>query len=469
MRARRSLVALTFCVVAVLAWRRAEGAPAPTWRLLDPPADGSIVGADTTGFWTQRGAHYRPDGKRDLQLKLPDVLRDTIHVATSGPAGPVVVGTFEEENGTDGARVSAFDRSGREIWNVMLGGDYDKSGNVANAIMGVHGLFVDPNGDVVLAGDFTGCVRFAGKGKGKGTCINVKAAERFDNGICDPCRQFFVAVYDAHGKLRTVFAPPGYPAAFFAAAADGRIALAGGWESSLDLDPDPARAAVVKQLGNPRPGAGDLQAFWSIFDRGNGMRWLGGQAVLVRHGSTYPKGGVAFDTDGTLMTLVIARPGSKTKTCTLTDGTTSTTAPVESPHTILIAAERRGEGPAAARRTTETRRMTDNDPEPRLFASPTGGIFAYGALEAPAGAVLVEAPSPNQHETAIVGLYGPGKGIGVRLSGEIFVPTAALAHEGRVCFAFGVRGAHKLENGAAGAISFGRPQAGTNVIGCFQP
>jgi hypothetical protein len=265
-----------------------------------------------------------------------------------------------------------------------------------------------------------------------------------------------------------VFAPPGYPAAFFAAAQDGRIALAGGWDASLDLDPDPdpARAAVVKQPGNPKPGAGDLQAFWSIFDRRNEMRWLGGQGAVVRHGSAYPDG-IAFDADGALVTILTVRPGAKTN-CTLTDGTTSSRVPVESPNSVLVAVETIGEEPPGARRTTDKLRMTNTDPASRLLVSPTGGVFAFGALEAPAGAPLIEAPAPHQRETAIVGVHGPGKGMGVRLPGEIFLPEAVLANEGRICFAFTIRGPHKLASGAR-TLALGQPDAPTRAIGCFSP
>lgn len=465
LRAPRGSLTLTFCMLAALPWwqARAQSAPAPTWYLLDPQTSYSVIGADATGFWNQSGEHYRPDGKRDLSLKLPEALRDKVRFATSGPAGPVVAGSVEEGSGA--TRVLAYDRRGNELWSVNLGGDCDKSGNCPNSA-GPDGLFVDPNGDVVLVGHFSGCVRFGGKNKGKRTCINEKAAQRFDNGICDPCQQAFVAVYDARGKFRSVFAPPGYPANFFAAAADGRIAVAGGWDASLDLDPDPdpARAVVLKQPGNPKPGQGDTQAFWSIFDRLNGMRWLGGQGAVVRHGSTYPDG-IAFDADGALVTVFTARPGKKT-TCTLTDGTTSTRVPVESPHSVLVAVEKKGDELPDIRRTTDRLRMTDTDPVPRVLASPTGGVFAFGALEAPAGALLVEAPEPHQRETAIVGVHGLGKGVGVRLPNEVFLPQAVLAHEGRICFAFAIRGPHKLASGA-GTIVFGRPQATTNAIGCF--
>jgi hypothetical protein len=91
---------------------------------------------------------------------------------------------------------------------------------------------------------------------------------------------------------------------------------------------------------------------------------------------------------------------------------------------------------------------------------------AFGALEAPDGALLVEAPAPHQRETAIVGLHGPGKGMGVRLPNQIFVPEAALANGGRICFAFTILGPHKLASGAE-TIAFGQAHAPTRAIGCF--
>ena len=252
----RLTLSLCLLLAADGAIARAERPPPSAWwYVAEPQPDGSFIGADSRGFWTQHGAHYRPDGKRDLSLKLPEALHDRILFATSGPSGPVVAGYAEEGSGS--TRVLAYDRCGNELWGVTLGGDYGKGGNGPNSAE-PDGLFVNPNGDVVLAGHFSGCVRFGGQGKGKRTCINERAAQRFDNGICDPCQQAFVAVYDAHGKLRSVFAPPGYPADFFAAAPDGRLALAGGWDASLDLGsrsrprPRGRRAAARQSEAPPR-------------------------------------------------------------------------------------------------------------------------------------------------------------------------------------------------------------------------
>lgn len=455
--AMRGCLSLMVCLVAALPWCRAhaESAPAATWRPIQ--ISGPFIGADATGFWNHGGEHIRPDGKRDLALKVPDGLHGEVDTVASGPDGPVIWA-----RGDGDALLVAYDKGGSERWSLKLGDDRGQVGAMPQ--MKHVGLAVDPNGDVILAGKFSGCVRFGG-GKGKRTCINEKAARRFDNGICDPCTQAFVAVYDARGKLRSVFAPPGYPADFFAAAADGRIALAGGWDASLDLDPDAGHEAIVKQPGNPKPGAGDHQGFWSIFDRRGEMRWLGGQGVVGR-GEIYPDG-VAFGADGSLVAVLSVRPDAKGN-CTLTDGTTATKVPVETPHTVVVAFEKPGAEPAAVRRTADRLRVTGTQPDTRVLASPTGGVFVLGALEAPAQTMIVEATQPHRDELTIVGVQGPGKGMGIRMPAGVFQPEAVLAHEGRICFVFEIRGAHKLASGG-GTISIGDPQGSSAAIGCFRP
>jgi hypothetical protein len=446
--------------------------PSAWWTATEPQPNGSFVGADSRGFWTQDGAHYRPDGKRDLALKLPEGLHEQrISFAASGPAGPVVAGSVEE--GPGATRVVAYDPRGNELWSVTLGGDYDKSGNSANSA-GPEGLFVLPNGDVVLAGHFSGCVRFGGKGKGKRTCINEKAAQRFDNGICDPCQQAFVAVYDAHGKFRSVFAPPGYPATFFAAAPDGRIALAGGWDSSLDLDPDPdpAREAVVKQPGNPKPRRGDLQAFWSIFDRADGLRWLGGKALVTPKGGTAYPIGSTFDRDGALVTAVHIQLGRRPRPCGLTDGKLTTDVRAEHGDHVVVTLAAKEQAPSVELLSADKSPANSNAPTMRLFTSPTGGVFAFGALVPPAGTVVVEPPQPHDRTLVLVGLRGPARGFAIGVPEGIINPQAVLVEDNRVCVAFNLRAQHKLPRGS-GTITIGEPHVigqnstHTKAIGCF--
>ncbi|HEY7375207.1 MAG TPA: hypothetical protein VIF57_23800 [Polyangia bacterium] len=458
--------------------RAASPPPAAQWFAADPPADGSFVGADGSGFWTQNGSHYRLDGKRDLALKLPAALHHRLGFARSGPDGPVVAGSVEE--GTGAARVAAYDPSGNERWSLSIGGDYGKDGNTPNSA-GTDGLFVNPNGDVVLAGHFSGCVRFAGGGKGKRTCVDEKAAQRFDNGSCDPCTQAFVAVYDARGKLRSVFAPPGYPASFFAAAPDGRIALAGGWDASLDLDPDPdpARAAVVNQPGNPKPRRGDLQAFWSIFDGRNRMQWLGGKALTTpRGGSAYPIG-TAFDGDGALVTVVHVQLGRRPRPCAVTDGTLTTDVRAEHGDHVVVtldakdAKDAKKGAPAADLLAADKSPASSNAPTLRLLSSPTGGLFAFGALVPPVGTRVIEPPQPHRRQLVLVGLRGTARGLAIGVPEELFVPEAVLVEKDGVCVAFTLVAQHEVASGG-GTITLGEPHVvgqtspPTRAIGCFR-
>ena len=51
---------------------------------------------------------------------------------------------------------------------------------------------------------------------------------------------------------------------------------------------------------------------------------------------------------------------------------------------------------------------------------------------------------------------------------QLLVPEAVLANEGRICFAFTIRGPHKLASGAR-TLALGQPDAPTRAIGCFSP
>ena len=445
---------------------RAESPPASaSWYVAAPQPGGRLVGTDRRGFWTDRGSHYRPDGKRDISLKLPESLNEKILFATLGRAGPVVVGDVGGEEG-GATRLSAYDQRGGELWSVTLSGDSDTTG------VSPVGLFVNPNGDVVLTGHFSGCVRFSGKEQGKRTCINERAARRFADGECDPCHQAFVALYDAHGELRSVFAPPGYPADFFAAAPDGRIALAGGWDSSLDLDPDPdpARATVVKQPGNPRPRMGSDQAFWSIFERPDGLRWLDGKALVTpKGGSAYPIG-TTFDGDGALVTVVQVELGQRPRPCALIDGKLSTDVRAERGDAVVVTIDAKEQVPSIDVLPADE---STSSPKLRFFSSPTGGVFAFGALRPPAGTVLVEPLKSRERELVLVGLRGRVRGLAIGVPADIFDPQAVLVENIRVCVAFNLLAQHTLPQGNRTIIIgephvVGQTSSQTMAIGCFR-
>jgi hypothetical protein len=427
------------------------------WHGLEPPTSGRFIAADEKGIWTATGEHYQIDGKRDSTLDIPLPLKE-IRFAATGPAGPVVAGTFKGQVGTAaagsvGVVLVAYDRLGRETWSVTLGGDDGRS-----FIAQVDGLNVDNAGNSVLAGHFSGCIKFDRAASRR--CVDLAVARRND-ASCDAesCTAVFVASYDPKGKLRAVSVFAGYPSQLFAAASDGRIALGGSFSGRLDLDPDPKHQVMVSNPSQTKDTAS--QAFWSVFEpRADGLHFVDGRA-LIGADATYVEG-LAFDTDGSLVVLARIQPALNAST-TISDGkhTTPLSArPLKGRVLLTVPAQ----GAASAVESLEPARFQPGE-ECMLLASKQGGVFGFGPLTVPPDTMQVEPPWPGQPELAIVGLHGAGRGWAVRVP-KGFEPVAATAQGDHVCFGFKLLGQHRLPAGA-GTATFGEKHAATPAIGCF--
>jgi hypothetical protein len=457
-RIRRWLEALG---VVVLFWSNGAGAEESSqivWSVTDPPATG-FVAADRSGFWTAEGKHHTPDGKLDLSVQLPAGV-DSILFAATGPRGPVVVGTPAGKGGSPkvGAValvIAAFDPQGKDLWRVEM-----SSTTTASSIPVVDGMGVTRSADVVVAGQFSGCIRFGGKGKA--TCVDEKPARQAQMCEGEHCTTPFVAVYDAKGKLKSVFAPPGYPSQHFVAAPDGRIALAGVFMGKLDLDPAAERSALIAEPVGPKGHNG--QAFWSIFGPAD-RPWLSGYGLLGAVSSSAPT--AVFDGDGALLVLLAVHATGRGKiSYSLANGTDVVTVPPVHGESALLAVEKVASRPTLSVLASDMRLPAASAADLKLLVSPGGGIFAYGALPPPPGSVVLEAPARGQQEVLIAGLRGGWSGFGIRVPEATFIPQAVLADKHRVCFAFNVVGAHTLRSGGS-TIAFGEPHAGTAAIGCF--
>jgi hypothetical protein len=440
---------------------RAEEAPGLTWMVPDPPAAGFFA-ADSSGFWTGDGKHYRSDGKLDLSVNLSPE-SGTAQFVASGTAGPVFLGSAEGKSGAPqagraGAVVTAFDPKGHELWRRPIGGPAAK-GSVAV----LDGLVVASNGDVVVGGQFSGCLRF--DERSHTVCVDEKAARRAET--CDVhgeiCTEPFVASYDAKGNLKSVLAAAGYPAQWFAAAADGRIALAGAFMGKLALDPGQKTRTIVTEPESPK--GHHYQTFWSTFGAGD-PRWLGGYALLAEIQSA-PKG-MAFDSEGSLIVLALVDPlGRQGVPVTLSDGAKPVKVQPIEEKTALVVTQKVSGAPALALLPANPKKAGASLSDMRVFASPGGGVFAYGALAPPADAAFIEAPFRGHQELTVVGLDGRWKGCGIRVPEGTFTPKAVLTTGDRSCFAFSVFGQHSFKTGD-GAVTFGEPRTVSAAIGCLQ-
>jgi hypothetical protein len=437
-------VALALATGTAVAHDLADG----TWHLVQPDA-GVFTNADETGFWTRRGEHYRINGSRDVTLRLPPELTEGIELTAPGPRGFIVAARLIEES-KFGLLLGAYNQRGENIWTRKLGGDSDGA-----AFQGPDGLFVGADGDIVLAGRFSGCVRFAPKAKR--ICSDEKALAKYFpdcEGDC-PGEQPFVATFDANGQLKSVFSPTGYPATLFAGA-EGRIAWAGEFTGRLDLDPDPQMTRMAAAPNAKRPGRGPRQAFWSLFDRRAGMGYLDGRAIVGPTNAVMR--GATIDADGTLLLLAEVDPGRlKDGGDLLTDSTTAIPLVAPGPSRILvIASNPSGASPSIAPLTPDRKPQTI---QLRLLRAPTGGVFvAFGGLS--------HSQSNNVPDRAIAAVYGPAKGWQVRVPNDID-PEAVLTDHGRICFAFLLSGPHQLSVGGR-TVGVGEVDKATPAIGCYK-
>lgn len=419
------------------------------WHPL-PPAN--ICGADRTGFWIG-GGHYQIDGKLDLKLTLPPSPGSGITAAVSGPTGPVsALGDILGQ--TDRLSVSSYDRHGASLWTRTLQGVPDRT-----PLYGPDDLFVDARGDILLGGDFRGCVRLTPQGKR--ICSDEKALDRYDDGCqsFDCARsQHFVATFDAHGKLKSVFAPAGYPATH-AATTEGRMAWAGDFTGQLDLDPDPRRTTMVGARGTMKRASKPRQAFWSLFDPQAGMRWIGGRAIVGPANASIAD--VTFDADGTLLLLAkVDRAQPKDGADVLTDGVATSPLPPAGPSGYLVVIS----GPSNLEPSLEplTGEANPDTGEIRLLAAPTGGVFVTFGAPAPK---RVDTPSVHPERT-IAAVYGPAKGWRIRVPNDV-VPEAVVVDRGRACIAFEFIGPHPLLVGGA-TVSVGERDKTSEAIGCYE-
>jgi hypothetical protein len=134
------------------------------------------------------------DGSRDLALRLPRELAQGIDYTAAAPTGFVVAARLIEES-KYGLFVAGYDRHGRSTWTRKLVSD-------DATLRGPDGLFVGADGDILLAGTFSGCVRFAPKAKR--ICSDDKALAKYLDceGDCDS-GQPFVATFDQMGELKS--------------------------------------------------------------------------------------------------------------------------------------------------------------------------------------------------------------------------------------------------------------------------
>ena len=292
----------------------ADDLAAATWHLFEPGAF-NVTTPDRTGFWTDRGERItgstasvtyrssrsfpRADGRVPLRSLRPDGPRrgGGIHRRHELRPGPRLLRSARDEPvGAHPAR-----RRRDDAPRVPRGSS-----------------LVGANGDILLAGRFEGCVRFAPKAKP--VCSDAKALEKYDGSCEGDCteRQPFVATFDSHGKFKSVFAPAGYPA-LHVAATDGQMAWAGEFTGDLDLDPDPESTVTAAAANARKPGSGPTQAFWSTFDRRAAMRWRAGRAIVGAANARMDD--ATFDADGTLLLLAHVDPARrKDAPDTLTDG-----------------------------------------------------------------------------------------------------------------------------------------------------
>ncbi len=266
-----------------------------------------------------------------------------------------------------------------------------------------------------------------------------------------------MATFDQHGELKSVFAPAGYPASLFAGA-EGRMAWAGEFTGRLDLDPDPKVTRMAAAPNARKPGSGPKQAFWSLFDRRAGMRYLDGRAI-VGPANAVIQGGT-FDADGTLLLLAdVDRGRRKDDAELLTDSTTAT--PLAAPgagRNLVIASEPSGTSPSI-RPLTEDRKPETT--QLRFLRAPTGGVFvAFGGLSSS------RANNPGVPDRTIVAVHGPANGLQIHVPNDV-VPEAVLTDHGRVCFAFQVLGPHQLSVGGR-TVGVGEPDKATPAIGCYK-
>ena len=140
---------------------------------------------------------------------------------------------------------------------------------------------------------------------------------------------------------------------------------------------------------------------------------------------------------------------------------------------MVVTLDAKEQAPAVAVLAADKTPANSNAPTLRLFSSPTGGVFAFGALVPPAGTVVLEPPQPRVRELVLVGLRGPARGFAIGVPEQIFAPQAVLVETTRVCVAFSLLAQHKLPSGS-GTITIGRPHVvgqdspQTTAIGCFR-
>ena len=417
-----------------------------TWYLVRPDAF-NFTNADETGFWTTRGEHVRVDGSRDVALSLPPELTEGIDFTARGPQGFVVAARLIEES-KYGLFLAAYDRRGESTWTRKLGGD-------DATLAALDGLFVGADGDILLAGKFSGCVRFAPTAKR--ICADDKALPKYFDCEGDCESQPFVATFDPHGELKTVFAPAGYPATLFAGA-EGRMAWAGEFTGRLDLDPDPRLTRTAAAPNAKKPGSGPTQAFWSLFDSRAGMRYVDGRAI-VGPANAVIRGGI-FDADGTLLLMAqVDRGRRKDDAELLTDSTSAT--PLADPgasRILVIASEPSGTSPAIQPLTQDRKPETI---QLRFLRAPTGGVFvAFGGLS------RTPSNGAGVPDRTIVAVHGPARGWQIRVPNDVN-PEAVLTDHGRVCLAVQLLGPHQLSVGGR-TVGVGEPDKATPAIGCYK-
>jgi hypothetical protein len=417
---------------------------AGTWYLVRPDAF-NFTNADETGFWTTRGEHIRVDGRRDLALRLPPELTEGVALTVRGPGGFVVAARLIDGS-KYGLFLAAYNRQGESTWTRKLGGD-------DATLRGPDGLFVGADGDILLAGNLSGCVRFAPKAKL--ICSDDKAlAKYFDcEGDCEG-GQPFVATFDTHGALKSVFSPAGYPATHFAGA-QGRIAWAGEFKGRLDLDPDPRTTRMAAAPSAKKPGAGAMQAFWSFFDPRADMRYLDGRAIVGPANAAIR--GATFDAGGTLLLLAqVDRGRRRDDADLLTDSTTATPLADPGASRVLVIATEPSGAPPTIRPLTEDR--APETTQLRLLRAPTGGVFvSYGGL--------TQSNRAGVPYRTIVAVHGPAQGWQIRVPNDVN-PEAMLVDHGRICAAFLLLGPHQLSVGGR-TVGVGEPERATPAIGCY--
>jgi hypothetical protein len=416
-----------------------------------PVVSQPFIATDADGFWTRNGRHHRTDGKEDVALALPEAVTEIERLAADARLIAVLAVEGSEEAST--TVMLAFNREGKMLWRSPI----TTSSKGVSDLRNIDALGIDDAGEVILAGRFSGCMRFGQLARP--TCVDEKAARRFVV-MCQgdgPCRAPFVATYDRSGKVRSVVTPAGYPSRFVALARDGRIALAGDWSTKLDLDPDPQKAAVIN-LPAGTPKGYRPNSFWAVFEPGDGWRIVDGGGISGPGGVVVE--GLEFDVDGTLVVAVSApRRGGPPLKVTRGKESMSLDPALDGRVALMFV-----KGAIAPEATALDAGAHDPERELRLLPSAGLGVFGFGRVSAPPSAARLEVRKARVDLT-LVALHGPANDWALRL-GDAFTPTGVVTRPTEVCLGFDVAGEHTVA-GARGGVTFGVPGLPSVAIGCF--